>query len=105
MVVKTHRSGRDRTGLLIGAANVRRFFRKGTQSIDLRLDDLQIQCTLSSGFWDDLPEIHDPRLSEWLEFKVGRGRPGREPMLLSMVPSGADTFVIRSKPKQKDEAF
>jgi len=104
MIVKTHREGRDRTGLLVGIANARRYFRKDVQSIDLRLDDLQIQCVLSPDFWDEHPEIHDPRLSEWLEFKVGPARRGREPML-SMVPSGVNAFVITSKPKQRNEAF
>ncbi len=104
MIVKTQRNGNDRTGLLVGEANVRRYFRKEMRSIDLRLDDLRIQCTLSPDFWGGRPEIHDPRLSEWLEFKVGRSFRGREP-LLSMVPTGADTFVITSKPTHRNKAF
>src|SRR5579864_5438534 len=102
MVVKTQKDGRDQTGLLIGEANVRRYFRKDMESINLRLDDLHIQCTLSAEFWDKYPEIHDPRLSEWLESKVWPERRGREPML-SMVPSGINTFVITSKPKLRNE--
>lgn len=97
MVVKTQKDERALTGLHIGRANARRYFRRRAQSIDLRLDDLQIQCTLSPDFWHGRPEIHDPRLSEWLEFKAGRSRPGREPMELTMVPSGADTFVVKPK--------
>ncbi len=105
MVVKTYRDGRDRTGLHIGTANARRYFRKQAQSIDLKLDDLQIQCTLSPDFWSDRPEIHDPRLSEWLKFKAGHGGSGRTPMLLTMVPSGAGTFVVRARPGKNDESF
>ena len=86
MLVKTHRDGRDHLGLDIGTANARRYFRKRTPTIDLRLDDLEIQCPLPPDFWEGRPEIHDPRLSEWLEFKVGGGRSGRDPMLLTMVP-------------------
>ena len=105
MVVKTHRDGRDRTGLHIGAGNARRYFRKHAPSIDLKLDDLQIQCTLSPDFWDKHPEIHDPRLSEWLNFKVGHSGPGRDPMLLTMIPSGADTYVVRPRSEKNDETF
>ena len=105
MVVKTYRDGHDRTGLLIGAGNARRYFRRRAQSIDLKLDDLQIQCTLSPDFWNDRPEIHDPRLSEWLNFKVGHGGPGRKPMLLTMIPSGAGTFIVRARPDKNNEAF
>jgi hypothetical protein len=97
MVVKTQRDARDHIGLHVGAANARRYFRKSVRAVDLMLDDLQIQCTLSPDFWDGRPEIHDPRLSEWLEFKAGYGRPGREPMLLTMMRSGCDTFVVKPK--------
>jgi hypothetical protein len=97
MVVKTQRDGRDHTGLHIGATNARRYFRKGTQAINLMLDDLQIQCTLSPDFWNGRPEIHDPRLSQWLEFKAGYGSQGGVPMLLTMMRSGCDTFVVKPK--------
>lgn len=105
MLVKTHQDGRDHIGLHIGTANARRYFSKRAQTIDLRLDDLEIQCRLSPDFWDGRPEIHDPRLSEWLEFKVGRGRPGRDPMLLTMVRSGFDTFVVIPKTGKRTDAF
>jgi hypothetical protein len=104
MVVKTQRDRRDQTGLHIGVANVRRHFRKGAQVIDLMLDHLQIQCTLSPEFWQGRPEIHDPRLSEWLEFKVGRGQAGRAPTQLTMVRSGIDTFVVKPMPETKQTA-
>jgi hypothetical protein len=105
MVVKTQKDGRDHIGLHIGAANARRHFRKRAQTIDLRLDDLEIRCALSPDFWEGRPEIHDPRLSEWLEFKVGRRRPGRDPMLLTMVPAGSDTFVVIPRTGKRIDAF
>ena len=105
MLVKTQKDGRDHIGLHIGTANARRYFRKRAPTIDLRLDDLEIQCTLSPDFWAGRPEIYDPRLSEWLEFKVGRGRPGRDPMPLTMVPSGANTFVVTPKTTNRSDAF
>src|SRR5579863_6649763 len=105
MLVTTYKDGTAGTGLMIGAANVRRYFPKSTSAVELRLDDLQIQCTLEPDFWQGRPQIHDPRLSVWLEFKVGRGRGGRPPTQLSMVPSGADTFVVRPQVKVRDQSF
>ena len=105
MLVKTHRNGHDRTGLHIGQANVRRFFRKHARSIELKLDDLHIQCTLAPDFWEGRPEIHDPRLSEWLKFKMDRTRSGHAPALLTMVPAGVDTFVLHPSPAAVSEAF
>lgn len=104
MVVRTHKDGRQGTGLHIGEANVRRYFSSHTPSIELRLDDLRIQCTLSPDFWQDHPEIHDPRLSVWLEFKSAR-RPAGEPVLFSLDPSGPDAFVVRIPLNARYEAF
>jgi hypothetical protein len=105
MIVKTSQDGHDHIGLLVGASNARRYFRKEAPTIDLRLGDLEIQCTLSPDFWQGRPQICDPRLSEWLEFKVGRSRPGRDPMLLTMVPSGSDTFVVIPRTRKRVDAF
>ena len=109
MVVKTYRDGLGRTGLLIGEANARRYFSKLAPSIELRLDDLHIQCTLPSEFWQSSPQIHDPRLSEWLEFKVARKAGGRDPIQLTMVraaaPSGIETFILRPVSETQIDAF
>lgn len=105
MLVKTSRDGRDHIGLHVGASNARRYFRKRAQTINLRLGDLEIQCRLSPDFWQGRPEIYDPRLSEWLEFKVGRGRPGQDPMLLTMAPSGSGTFVVTPRSRKSIDAF
>jgi hypothetical protein len=102
MLVTTYRDGRARTGLMVGEANARRYFRKRSSLIELRLDDLHIQCTLEPDFWQGHPEIHDPRLSVWLEFKAGRGLTGRQPMQMSMVPSGANTYVVRPEARRAE---
>ena len=104
MLVTTYRDGRARTGLLIGEANVRRYFKKHRPSIELRLDDLHIQCVLEPEFWQGRPEIHDPRLSTWLEFKAGR-RADSQPMQLELAPSGAGKFTVRPHAAQRYQAF
>ena len=68
MVVRTQGKGRSVTGLNVGANNVRRYFPKNNLVIELQLDSLQIQCGLEPDFWQDQPDIHDPRLCAWLEF-------------------------------------
>lgn len=105
MLVTTYRDQSDRTGLLIGKANARRYFRKRCPSIELRLGDLHIQCTLNPDFWQGRPEIHDPRLSEWLKFKGDRNRSGREPMPLTLEPIGAGKFVLLSEAASPYQAF
>ena len=104
MLVKTYKDGRQRTALHIGEANARRYFSKGTPSIELQLDDLRIQCTLPPDFWQDHPEIQDARLSEWLEFKAGRRSNGK-PMLFSLLPSGPNAFVLCAPAEVCYEAF
>lgn len=105
MLVKMQSDGHDHTGLHIGAANARRYFREGAQTIDLTLDHLQIQCRLSPDFWQGHAEIHDPRLSEWLKFKAGCDHDARAQMELIMVRSGIDTFVLKAKPKKRPSRF
>lgn len=105
MLVTTYRDGSARTGLLIGEANARRYFRKRARSVELQLDGLQIRCTLEPDFWHGHPRIHDPRLSLWLEFKAARGRDGRQPMVLALVPTDADTFVLRPEAASTYQAF
>ena len=105
MLVKIYKDGSDHIGLDIGAANARRYFSRRKPSIELKLDDLRIRCTLPPDFWQGRPEIEDPRLSLWLEFKVARRAAAREPVFLSMVPSGADTFVVRPHCGKEPESF
>jgi len=102
MVVKTQLKGSEVTGLHVGARNVRRYFPKGIRVIELQLDHLQIQCGLSPEFWNGRPEIQDPRLCEWLGFKVIHRTGERRQMKLAMTPSGESTFRLRSEISKPD---
>ncbi len=96
MVVKTQYEGRRVSGLYVGVNNVRRYFSKHIQAIELQLDHLRIECGLTPRFWDGQPEIHDPRLSDWLESKNLHDRPCRTPVPMAMIPSGKNSFKLAS---------
>lgn len=96
MVVKTQLKGCEVTGLHVGARNVRRYFPKAVRVIELQLDHLQIQCGLSPDFWHGQPEIHDPRLCEWLDFKIIHSLGERKAVKLALMPAGENTFRLRS---------
>ena len=96
MVVKTQCKGRGLTGLHVGASNVRRYFPKDISVIELQLDHLQIQCGLNPGFWQDEPEIYDPRLCAWLESKHFHTRKDRTPIPLVMIPAGKNAFRLEA---------
>ena len=85
MVVKTQCKGHAFTGVEVGAGNVRRYFPKDIEAIELHLDHLLIQCGLPAGFWHGQTEIRDPRLCAWLESKNFNGRPGEAPVPLALV--------------------
>jgi hypothetical protein len=95
MVVKTQNQGRSVTGLHIGRRNVRRYFPKAVQSIDIDLDQLQIQCSLDPAFWDGDPNIEDARLCAWLEAKSLNANPRRGSLLLDMIPSGQNAYRLQ----------
>jgi hypothetical protein len=105
MRVKTYRYELARTGLLVGEANARRYFSKRSPCIELRLDDLHIQCTLGADFWKGSPQIHDPRLSEWLEFKAGRRGAGRDSISVTLTPLKPGAFIVRAGTQIDQEAF
>jgi hypothetical protein len=94
MVVKTLSKGRGCTGLHVGAYNVRRYFPRGTAIIELQLDHLHLQCGLKPDFWQDSPEIVDPRLSLWLESRHMHKNLDRDPVPLAMIPSGKNIFRL-----------
>lgn len=96
MVVRTQYEGFRVSGLYVGANNVRRYFSKRIPVVELELDHLQIQCGLPSRFWDGQPEIHDPRLSDWLESKHFHDKPCRTPVPLALIPSGKNSFKVAS---------
>ena len=95
MLVKTQCKGRAFTGVSVCDKDVRRYFPKETETVDLELDHLLIRCGLSPGFWNGSPEISDPRLCAWLESKNFNGKPGAEPVALAMIPSGKNIFRLR----------
>ena len=104
MVVKTQLRGGEVTGLHVGARNVRRYFPKGVRVIELQLDHLQIQCGLTPDFWRGHPEICDPRLCEWLDFKVVHRMGEEKQVKLAMTPAGKSVFRLRSV-VQKEDTF
>jgi hypothetical protein len=95
MVVKTQFNGSEVIGLHVGVRNVRRYFPKTVRVVELQLDHLQIQCGLSPEFWQGEPQIHDPRLCEWLDFKVGHRMGERKEVRLAMTPAGTNIFRLR----------
>jgi hypothetical protein len=94
MLVKTQCKGHEYTGVEVGTRNVRRYFPKQIQVIEIELDHLQIQCGLQPGFWNGHSEISDPRLCAWLEAKNFNGKPGEQPIPLVLVPSGKNCFRL-----------
>lgn len=64
--------------------------------VELQLDHLRIQCVLSPGFWNGQPEINDPRLCGWLEAKLAHAGVHHAPMLMSLIPSGKNSFRLAS---------
>lgn len=96
MVVKTQCRGHRITGLNVGASNARRYFPRHSPSIDLELGHLHIQCVLPPEFWDGHPEIHDPRLSDWLEAAHLRSRPAGVTMSLELTHVGRNSFRLQT---------
>jgi hypothetical protein len=94
MVVKPQCNGHRIIGLYVGATNVRRYFPKHIANIDLQLDHLQIQCGLTPHFWNGEPEIHDPRLCEWLESKLLKDQAPGEVKMMAMTPAGENSFIL-----------
>jgi hypothetical protein len=101
MLVKTQCKGREFTGVEVGALNVRRYFPRNVEVIELHLDHLLIQCGLAPGFWQGHSEIRDPRLCAWLESKNFNGRPGEAPIPLALIPSGKNCFRLQPIAKNK----
>jgi hypothetical protein len=93
MVVTSVCTGHRVTGLKVGTDNVRRYFPRRIREIELQLDHLRIQCGLSPDFWQDEPEIHDPRLCVWLELKQ-RNEKTTAPVPLAMIRSGENAFIL-----------
>lgn len=95
MVVKTQRRGSGVIVLHVGTVNVRRYFPKNISSIDLLLGHLQIQCNLKPDFWQNEPEIFDPRLCSWLLSKRIHFKPDQASVPLAMIPEGENSFRLQ----------
>ncbi len=96
MVVKAQYEGRRVLGLYVGVNNVRRYFSRRMGAVEFQLDHLRIECGLTPRFWDGQPEIHDPRLCEWLASKNLHELPCRTAVPLAMIPSGKNSFKLTS---------
>ncbi len=94
MVVRTQCNGLEVTGLLVGTTNARRYFSKRTRAVQLHLGDVEIECQLTPDFWHGQPEIHDPRLCEWLKFKVFHHQSGRMPIAMDLEQFGLNSFRL-----------
>ena len=94
MVVKTQSKGHGVTGLHVGSSNVRRYFPKGTKNIELQLGHLRIQCGLKPDFWQDHPDIFDPRLCAWLESKNLHSTANRT-VPMAMIHAGDNSFQLQ----------
>jgi hypothetical protein len=94
MVVQIQRNGRSVTGLHIGSGNVRRYFPKSRESVDLELGHLLIRCKLQPDFWSNEPRISDPRLSAWLEAREPNGKTRRGRTHMSLVPVAGMSFRL-----------
>jgi hypothetical protein len=96
MVIRTQCKGREYTGVDVGANNVRRYFPRRNEVIEIQIDHLQIQCGLQPGFWNGHPEISDPRLGAWFESKNFKGKRGERPVPLVLIPSGKNCFRLKT---------
>jgi hypothetical protein len=104
MVVQTQdrhfgRSGFGSVGLHIGSVNVQQYFPRNVKQVELELDHLRIVCSLDGSFWEDRPEIHDLRLSSWLESKRNSGKLGPHASPVAMIPSGEFSFRLQMMSK------
>jgi hypothetical protein len=98
MVVQTQERypGHSRTvGLHIGSINVQQYFPRDIADIELELDHLCIVCPLEPSFWQDRPEIHDFRLSSWLESKRNSGKLAANPASVALIPSGDRAYRLQ----------
>jgi hypothetical protein len=102
MVVQTQEKHPGPTGMMglhIGTVNVEQYFPRGSELVELELDHLVIVCSLEPSFWDGRPEIHDLRLSSWLELKRTSGKLPAQPAPMAMIPSGDRSFRLQLIPR------
>lgn len=95
MVVQTQDKCQGVVGLHVGSVNVQEFFPPDVEMIELELDHLRIVCHLAPSFWLDHPEIHDVRLSSWLESKRCCGKLAVHLAQVAMIPCGKHAFRLQ----------
>jgi hypothetical protein len=106
MVVQTrekHLGHFGAIGLLIGEVNVKEYFPRGVAMVELELDHLRIACPLEPSFWQDRPEIHDFRLSSWLESKRNSGKLAAPSAPVALIPSGQYSFRLQILSKDESD--
>lgn len=86
---------RGAMGLHVGAENVQQYFPPNVSVIELELDHLQIACSLEPSFWQGKAEIHDTRLSSWLESKRASGKLGAHDAPVTLIPTGNYAFKLQ----------
>ena len=96
MVVRAESKGRGLSGLHVGNVNVKRYFPRDLSAIELRLDDLRIECGLTPSFWQGEPEIFDPRLCAWLESRHMNKTRSRGHVPLFLIPEGDNSFRVEA---------
>jgi len=106
MIVRTQHKGHAFTGVEVSEGNVRRYFPRDVDVVEIHIDHLLIQCGLAPDFWEGQAAICDPRLCAWLESKNFHGRPGEAPVPLALIPSGKNCFRLQpvaraSRPRPK----
>ncbi len=91
-----HASGQSgAVGLHVGEINVRNYFPRHFEHVELALDHLLILCPLDDSFWRGCPEIHDVRLSLWLESKRNSGKLPPRSASVAMIPAGGPCFKLQ----------
>lgn len=101
MIVRMKNKGHSITGIRIANSDARRNFPPGvTKAIDIELDDLRIRCDLKASFWQDRPEICDPRVCAWLEAKFLGQKLPPFPIPIEMVKRG-NVYQLHLLPRQQ----
>jgi hypothetical protein len=95
MIVEAKSKGPGRSGLYIGAENVRLYFPRNLSAIEFNLGHLRIECRLTPDFWQGQPEINDPRLCAWLESKLMHDNRNRDTIRLAMIPAGENSYRLQ----------
>jgi len=94
MVVYTRAKVDGVTSLQIGGGNVKEYFSPDVRMIELELDQVRILCPVEPTLSEDRPEIHDRRLSCWLQAKCSTGKLAMRTSPIALIPSGENVFRL-----------